>query len=167
MPLSTTLKSVSTVSLPAALLQMDMTLVMRKYAVGRGDVQNLQDHAARFASMVAAFCERLGWYDLEALIAKFQVGSQLACKCRYGYRPYGPLFSQLKGMQRGNSAASRASHSSSRGSAFRASARQQALAGHLPHACSTHACLTRVYYCMACKPCRAVSCMACGLRSWR
>jgi hypothetical protein len=24
--------------------------------------------------MVAAFCERLGWYDLEALIAKFQVG---------------------------------------------------------------------------------------------
>jgi hypothetical protein len=24
--------------------------------------------------MVAAFCERLGWYDLEALIVKFQVG---------------------------------------------------------------------------------------------
>lgn len=23
--------------------------------------------------MVAAFCERLGWYDLEALIVKFQV----------------------------------------------------------------------------------------------
>ena len=33
----------------------------------------LQEKAARFASMAAAFCERLGWYDLEALIAKFQV----------------------------------------------------------------------------------------------
>ena len=35
-----------------------------------------QDKAARHASMTAAFCERLGWYDLEALIAKFQVRVQ-------------------------------------------------------------------------------------------
>ncbi|EFN55218.1 hypothetical protein CHLNCDRAFT_52598 [Chlorella variabilis] len=51
---------------------VDVLTVQKKYAVGRGEVQNLQDHAARFASMVAAFCERLGWYDLEALIVKFQ-----------------------------------------------------------------------------------------------
>lgn len=108
--------------------QVDVPTVMRKFAVGRGEIQNLQarraspalritrcsprccchaaaarvelrlptccaaclppgykprhvwpaqprpqDKAARFASMVAAFCERLGWYDLEALIVKFQV----------------------------------------------------------------------------------------------
>lgn len=56
-------------------MQVDVLTVQKKYAVGRGEVQNLQDHAARFASMVAAFCERLGWYDLEALIVKFQVWS--------------------------------------------------------------------------------------------
>ena len=42
-----------------------------------------QDRAARFASMVASFCERLGWYDLEALIAKFQVGEG-ARRCGVG-----------------------------------------------------------------------------------
>lgn len=40
---------------------------------------SLQDRASRFASMVAAFCERLGWYDLEALISRFQVPSFLVC----------------------------------------------------------------------------------------
>jgi hypothetical protein len=48
--------------------------VQQKYAVPRGTIQGLQDRASRFASMVAAFCERLGWYDMEALITKFQVG---------------------------------------------------------------------------------------------
>jgi hypothetical protein len=28
--------------------------------------------AGRFAAMVAAFCARLGWTDLEALVTKFQ-----------------------------------------------------------------------------------------------
>lgn len=54
--------------------QVDMTAITDKYRVARGEVQHLQDHAARFASMAAAFCERLGWFDLEALIVKFQVG---------------------------------------------------------------------------------------------
>lgn len=35
-------------------------------------IQSLQENAGRFASMVAVFCERLGWHDLEGLIAKFQ-----------------------------------------------------------------------------------------------
>ena len=34
--------------------------------------QGLQERATKFASMVAAFCERLGWADLEMLVAKFQ-----------------------------------------------------------------------------------------------
>jgi len=59
------------------LLQVDMLEVQQKYGVPRGTVQGLQDRASRFASMVAAFCEKLGWYDMEALITKFQVGSQL------------------------------------------------------------------------------------------
>ena len=44
----------------------------------RSSFLSLQDKAARFASMVAAFCERLGWYDLEALIVKFQVRGRTA-----------------------------------------------------------------------------------------
>lgn len=35
-------------------------------------VQALQENAGRFASMVSVFCERLGWHDLESLVAKFQ-----------------------------------------------------------------------------------------------
>lgn len=52
--------------------EVDMLDVQQKYAVPRGTIQGLQDRASRFASMVAAFCEKLGWYDLEALITKFQ-----------------------------------------------------------------------------------------------
>ncbi|KAA8521778.1 hypothetical protein F0562_012451 [Nyssa sinensis] len=40
--------------------------------VARGMVQALQENAGRFASMVSVFCERLGWHDLEGLVAKFQ-----------------------------------------------------------------------------------------------
>lgn len=42
------------------------------FKVARGMVQALQESAGRFASMVSLFCERLGWHDLEGLIAKFQ-----------------------------------------------------------------------------------------------
>ncbi|XP_019189922.1 PREDICTED: helicase and polymerase-containing protein TEBICHI isoform X2 [Ipomoea nil] len=42
------------------------------FKVTRGMVQGLQENAGRFASMVAVFCERLGWQDLEGLVAKFQ-----------------------------------------------------------------------------------------------
>lgn len=46
--------------------------VCETFKVARGMVQALQENAGRFASMVSVFCERLGWYDLEGLIAKFQ-----------------------------------------------------------------------------------------------
>lgn len=42
------------------------------FKVARGMVQALQENAGRFASMVSVFCERLGWHDLEGLVAKFQ-----------------------------------------------------------------------------------------------
>lgn len=40
--------------------------------MARGLVQSLQENAGRFASMVSVFCERLGWHDMEGLVAKFQ-----------------------------------------------------------------------------------------------
>ncbi|PIN15386.1 DNA-directed DNA polymerase [Handroanthus impetiginosus] len=46
--------------------------VCEGFKVARGMVQALQENAGRFASMVSVFCERLGWDDLESLVAKFQ-----------------------------------------------------------------------------------------------
>ncbi|KFK29884.1 hypothetical protein AALP_AA7G191500 [Arabis alpina] len=46
--------------------------VCEAYKVARGMVQALQENAGRFSSMVSVFCERLGWHDLEGLVAKFQ-----------------------------------------------------------------------------------------------
>ncbi|KAK8940202.1 hypothetical protein KSP40_PGU013552 [Platanthera guangdongensis] len=46
--------------------------VCEAFKVARGMIQALQENAGRFASMVSAFCERLGWHDLEGLVAKFQ-----------------------------------------------------------------------------------------------
>ncbi|WJX16443.1 DNA-directed DNA polymerase [Trifolium repens] len=46
--------------------------VCEAFKVARGMVQGLQENAGRFASMVSVFCERLGWHDLEGLVAKFQ-----------------------------------------------------------------------------------------------
>ncbi|KAL6623093.1 hypothetical protein ACP70R_032972 [Stipagrostis hirtigluma subsp. patula] len=46
--------------------------VCEAFKVARGTIQALQENAGRFASMVSAFCQRLGWNDLEGLVAKFQ-----------------------------------------------------------------------------------------------
>ncbi|GIL88385.1 hypothetical protein Vretifemale_16356, partial [Volvox reticuliferus] len=57
--------------------------VAEKYGLGKekGPLEGLQERAGRFAAMVAAFCERLGWADLEVIIAKFQ------SRVWYGVRP--------------------------------------------------------------------------------
>jgi hypothetical protein len=55
-----------------------MQEVMEKYELQKVVLQGLQDKASKFAAMVAAFCERLGWGDLEMLITKFQ-GSATSC----------------------------------------------------------------------------------------
>ena len=46
--------------------------VCEAFRAAKGMVQALQENAGRFASMVSVFCERLGWHDLEGLVAKFQ-----------------------------------------------------------------------------------------------
>ncbi|GFR45961.1 hypothetical protein Agub_g7430, partial [Astrephomene gubernaculifera] len=57
--------------------------VAEKYGLGKekGPLEGLQERAGRFSAMVAAFCERLGWADLEVIIAKFQ------SRVWYGVRP--------------------------------------------------------------------------------
>ncbi|CAI9093473.1 OLC1v1028975C1 [Oldenlandia corymbosa var. corymbosa] len=52
--------------------EIPVTEVCEAFRVARGMVQALQENAGRFASMVSVFCERLGWHDLEGLVAKFQ-----------------------------------------------------------------------------------------------
>ncbi|XP_021894936.1 helicase and polymerase-containing protein TEBICHI-like [Carica papaya] len=54
--------------------------VCTAFKVARGMVQSLQETAGRFASMVSVFCERLGWHDLEGLVAKFQ--NRVSCGVR-------------------------------------------------------------------------------------
>lgn len=51
---------------------MELSDVAAKYNVKVGHLQRLQDHSARFASMIATFCERMGWSDLELLVGRFQ-----------------------------------------------------------------------------------------------
>jgi DNA polymerase theta len=51
--------------------EVPVAKVCEAFKVARRVVQALQENARRFAFMVFAFCERLGWPDLEGLIAKF------------------------------------------------------------------------------------------------
>ena len=37
----------------------------------KGPLQGLQERAGRSAGMISSFCERLGWSDMELLVAKF------------------------------------------------------------------------------------------------
>ena len=56
--------------------------VCREFDVkDNGVLEGLQDRAARYAGMLTAFCERLGWLDLQALLSKFQT------RVLYGVRP--------------------------------------------------------------------------------
>ncbi len=52
--------------------EIPVTDVCEAFKVARGMIQALQENAGRFASMVSVFCQRLGWHDLEGLVAKFQ-----------------------------------------------------------------------------------------------
>lgn len=51
---------------------MDLQEISRKFGAAQGAIQGLQERSSRFASMLAAFCERLQWQDLEMLVSKFQ-----------------------------------------------------------------------------------------------
>ena len=46
--------------------------VAAKYSASKGLIQSLQTTAGMFAGMVTAFCQRLGWHNLELLLSQFQ-----------------------------------------------------------------------------------------------
>ena len=52
--------------------EVPMPLVAQKYNVPKGLLQNLQLSSSTFAGMVTVFCSRLGWKNLELLLAQFQ-----------------------------------------------------------------------------------------------
>lgn len=54
----------------------------RNFKVLPERIAGLQERAGKFAGILAAFCERLSWRDLEALIAKFQVGPHGPAACQ-------------------------------------------------------------------------------------
>lgn len=64
-------------------MQVAHDTIAAQYNISRSNVATLQDNAGKFAGMVAAFCECLGYSDLETLISKFQVSnntdSESAC----------------------------------------------------------------------------------------
>ncbi|OQR69619.1 DNA polymerase theta-like [Tropilaelaps mercedesae] len=52
--------------------EVSLADVSAKFGLQKGMLQNLQQSAATFAGMMAIFCKRLGWHNLELLIAQFQ-----------------------------------------------------------------------------------------------
>lgn len=51
---------------------MEPRVIFERYGVKRFVTQQLQEQAGKHAGMMAAFCERMGWRNLEMLIAAFQ-----------------------------------------------------------------------------------------------
>ncbi len=54
--------------------QVEPQVILERYGVKRFVTQQLQEQAGKHAGMMAAFCERMGWRNLEMLIAAFQAG---------------------------------------------------------------------------------------------
>nr|XP_054753461.1 DNA polymerase theta-like [Lytechinus pictus] len=52
--------------------EVPLPTVAAKYNCGFGQLQSLQQSASTFAGMVTVFCSRLGWWNLELLLAQFQ-----------------------------------------------------------------------------------------------
>ncbi|KAG0587234.1 hypothetical protein KC19_2G150600 [Ceratodon purpureus] len=52
--------------------EVPMLEICERFNVQKGAVQGLQESAGKFAGMVAAFCERLGWSDMGSLVDRFQ-----------------------------------------------------------------------------------------------
>lgn len=54
--------------------QMPARALAAKHQLDTGAVQALQEAASKYAGRLSAFCERLGYQDMEELLARFQVG---------------------------------------------------------------------------------------------
>eukprot|EP00434_Breviolum_minutum_P035670 symbB.v1.2.031581.t1/scaffold3682.1/size52094/4 len=56
----------------ALLHETPAALLLKKFALSKGQLQQLQQSAASYTHTVGVFCNRLQWYTLEALILSFQ-----------------------------------------------------------------------------------------------
>ena len=52
-----------------------MEAIKERYGAERREVEGLKERAATMAGAMAAFCERMGYKDLEVLISRFQVSA--------------------------------------------------------------------------------------------
>eukprot|EP00057_Strongylocentrotus_purpuratus_P022992 XP_011677466.1 PREDICTED: DNA polymerase theta [Strongylocentrotus purpuratus] len=52
--------------------EVPLPTVAAKYSCGFGQLQALQQSASTFSGMVTVFCSRLGWWNLELLLAQFK-----------------------------------------------------------------------------------------------
>ncbi|KAK9824289.1 hypothetical protein WJX72_009203 [[Myrmecia] bisecta] len=61
--------------------EMNLDDVVEKYKVNKAGVRAMQERAGSFAMMLAAFCGRMGWGNMETIMAKFQ------SRVSHGVRP--------------------------------------------------------------------------------
>ncbi|KAI1903802.1 hypothetical protein AGOR_G00030960 [Albula goreensis] len=62
----------TTLALLDLVSEVPLGAVAKKYGCSRGQLQSLQQSASTYAGMVTVFCNRLGWHNLELLLAQFQ-----------------------------------------------------------------------------------------------
>ena len=62
-------------------------MIFERYGVKRFVTQQLQEQAGKHAGMMAAFCERMGWRNLEMLIAAFQAWPLPECSVPENWKP--------------------------------------------------------------------------------
>jgi replicative superfamily II helicase len=62
----------SSLVLWAVLHETPPAQLLKRFALARGNLQQLQRAAAAFTNTVAVFCNKLQWYSMEALILSFQ-----------------------------------------------------------------------------------------------
>ena len=61
----------------ACVAQVPVEDIMRIYRLEKAVVQGLQGSAAKYAWRLTIFCNRLGYNDMEVLLARFQVCSSI------------------------------------------------------------------------------------------
>ncbi|RWS26877.1 hypothetical protein B4U80_10485 [Leptotrombidium deliense] len=61
----------SALALNDVIQEMPLFDVTQKYKISKGQLQSMQHNVGTFASMIAVFCNKLGWNNLEILIDQF------------------------------------------------------------------------------------------------
>jgi hypothetical protein len=54
--------------------QVDVATCVERYKLHKAQVDRLQENAGAFAAKVVAFCDRMGYAGLRAVLSLFQVG---------------------------------------------------------------------------------------------